>query len=95
MVSCVADAVLTVAEMPLTVTTFSDGVAENDVPEIVTTVPILPDAGRKELIEGAGVGSWLFLHPEKSKTDSISRNDKIFEVAFSFKGVTGTRHVMV
>ena len=51
-VSCVADAVFTVADMPLILTTLSDGVVEKNVPVIVTVVPTLPAAGAKEATVG-------------------------------------------
>ena len=51
-VSCVADALFTVADVPLILTILSDGVVEKNVPVMVTVVPTLPEVGVKEAIVG-------------------------------------------
>ena len=76
--------------MPLNVTVLFAGVALKFNPVIVTAVPTFPDEGVKELIEGVGLGSLLFLHPEKTRMDSTKTMDTIFETTFNINEFTDT-----
>src|SRR4029079_1638560 len=51
-VSCVADAAVTIAETPSTVTAFASGVVPNDVPVIVAVAPGVRTAGVIAVIVG-------------------------------------------
>ena len=81
------------AAVPLNVTMLLAEVALKFNPLIVTGVPAFPDAGVKESMEGIGLGSLLFLHPEKTRTDSTKTIDTIFETAFNINEFMDTLDV--